>query len=107
MFRPQLGLSTDVMKDYMDRLESRWLSATDQATQDLLCAVGAYSVTSYAASLQGNEGFLLDLFVLQQHIVKGKLDAQDPHVVAPLLGRLKGELSDITCCFWPHKLLQV
>jgi hypothetical protein len=61
------------------------------AKKDLLCAVGAYSVTSYAASLPGNEGFLLDLFGLRQHIVKGKLDAQDPHVVAPLLGRLKGE----------------
>jgi hypothetical protein len=89
--RPQLGLSIDVMKEYMDRLEAKWLSVTDQDTQDLLCAVGAYSVTSYAASLRGNEGFLLDLFGLRQHIMKGKLDAQDPHVVAPLLGRLKGE----------------
>jgi hypothetical protein len=31
------------------------------------------------------------LFGLRQHILKGKFDVNDPHVVAPLLGRLKGE----------------
>jgi hypothetical protein len=56
-----------------------------------LCAVAAYSVLSYTASLRGNEGFLLDLFGLRQYILKGKHDPADPHVAAPLLGRLKGE----------------
>jgi hypothetical protein len=89
--RPQLGLSIGVMKEYMDRLESKWLVSIDDQERDLLCAVGAYSALSYAASLRGNEGFLLDLFGLRQHIAKGKHDLQDPHVTAPLLGRLKGE----------------
>jgi hypothetical protein len=35
--------------------------------------------------------FLLDLFGLCQHITKGKHDLEDPHMAAPLLGRLKGE----------------
>jgi hypothetical protein len=89
--RPQLGLSIDVMKEYLDRLNMRWLLATSTKEQDLIGAVGAYSALSYAASLRGNEGFLLDLFGLRQHIFKGKFDVNDPHVVAPLLGRLKGE----------------
>jgi hypothetical protein len=47
-----------------------------------------YVVCSFSA---GNEGFLLDLFGLRQHIVKGKHNLEDPHVAAPLLGQLKGE----------------
>ncbi len=69
----------------------RWLLATEPEDQDLLCAVAAYLVLSYGASLQGNEGFMLNLFGLRQHILKGKHDMTDPHVAAPLLGRLKGE----------------
>jgi hypothetical protein len=89
--RPQLGLSIDVMMEFMNRMEMRWQSTVDTLAQDLVGAVGAYSVLSYVASLRGNEGFLLDLFGLRQHIRKGKYDVDEPHVVAPLLGRLKGE----------------
>jgi hypothetical protein len=89
--RPQLGLSIEVMKEYMKRLESKWESTTDPEERDLFCAVAAYSVMTYASSLRGNEGFLLDLFGLRQNILKGKHDPTDPHVAAPLLGRLKGE----------------
>jgi hypothetical protein len=79
------------MKEYLVRLESRWLLSTDNQERDLLCAMGAYSVISYAASLRGNEGFLLDPFGLCQLIMKGKHDLEDPRVAAPLLGHLKGE----------------
>jgi hypothetical protein len=89
--RPHLGLPIHMMKDYLDRLERKWLVTNDEAERDLLCAVGAYSAISYTASMRGNEGFLLDLFGLRQHIVKGKHDLEDPHVAAPLLGQLKGE----------------
>jgi hypothetical protein len=51
--RPQLGLSIDVMKEYMDQIEMRWLLATEPEDQDLLCAVAAYLVLSYGASLRG------------------------------------------------------
>jgi hypothetical protein len=66
--RPQLGLSIGVMKEYMDRLKSKWLASIDDQEQDLLCAVRAYLALSYAALFHGNEGFLLDLFGLRQHI---------------------------------------
>jgi hypothetical protein len=89
--RPQLGLSIDVMMEYMDRLETKWLLTIDNEERSLLCGVAAYSAISYGASLRGNEGFLLDLFGLRQHINKGKHDWEHPHVAAPLLGRLKGE----------------
>jgi hypothetical protein len=80
------------MKKYMEWLETKWLSTTDPEKRDLFCVVGAYSVMTYTtASLIGNGGFLLDLFGLRQNILKGKHDPMDPHVVALLLGRLKGE----------------
>jgi hypothetical protein len=89
--QPQLGFSVEIMKEYMDRLEMRWLLEMDPVTQDLLCGLGAYLVVSYVPSPRGNKGFLMDLFGLRQHIHKGKHDVGDPHVVVPLLGMLKGE----------------
>jgi hypothetical protein len=89
--RPQLGLSIGVMLEYMARLVRRLQDATSEGERDLVCSVATYSVLTYASSLRGNEGFLLDLFGLRTHIDKGKNDPTDPHVVAPLLGRLKGE----------------
>jgi hypothetical protein len=88
---PQLGLSIDIMKEYMERLELKWLFAMDKEDQDSLCAVGAYSALSYAASLCGNKGILLDLHGLRLYIAKGKYDLDNPHVVGLLLGRLKRE----------------
>jgi hypothetical protein len=34
---------------------------------------------------------MLDAFGLRKNIAKGKYDRKHPHVVAPLLGRFKGE----------------
>jgi hypothetical protein len=65
--------------------------AAETGEQDLIGAVGVYSALSYAALLRGNKGFHLDLFGLRQHILKGKYNTKNPHVVTPLLGRLKGE----------------
>jgi hypothetical protein len=88
--RPQLGLAIDVMVEYLDCLEMKWLLTMDDEERSLLCGIAAYSAISYAASICGNEGFLLDLFGLRQHITKVKHDLKHPHVAAPLLGRLKG-----------------
>jgi hypothetical protein len=119
--RPQLGLSIQMMKEYLDHLERKWLLMNENAERDLLCAVGAYLAMLYAASLRGNEGFMLDLFGLRQHSVKGKPDLDDPPVVAPLLGRLDGEdgehhyhmllmtsvttKSGLKICFWLEQLV--
>jgi hypothetical protein len=86
---PQLGLSIGVMLEYMAQLKRRWQDATGEIERDLVCSVATYSVITYASSLRGNEEFLLDLFGLRTHIGKGKNDPTDPHVVAPLLERLK------------------
>jgi hypothetical protein len=87
----QLGLLIEVMKEYMDLIKMGWLLVTKPENQDLLCAIAAYYVISYAALLRGNKGLLLDLFGLRQHILKGKHNPTDPQVAAPLLGQLKGE----------------
>jgi hypothetical protein len=67
--RPKLGLSIEVMQEYMDRLEMQWILASDiMMEQDLIGAAGAYlDMSSYAALLRENKGFLLDLFGLRQH----------------------------------------
>jgi hypothetical protein len=88
---PQLGLSIEVMLEYMKRLDRMWLQAMDEKEINLICSVGAYSVITYASSLRGNAWFLLNLFGRRTHIAKCKHDPTHPHMVATLLGRLKGK----------------
>ena len=57
--------------------------------------VGLYLAMSFCLSLRGNEGFMLDLQGLIQHIMDGR-DRREkhPHVVFPLLGRFKNEVGE-------------
>jgi hypothetical protein len=46
----------------------------------------------FCASLQGNEGFLLDLYGLRLYLDEGREpQCSKPHVMAPLLGRFKNK----------------
>ena len=57
---------------------------------------GAAFVILFAAALQGGgKGFLLESSELDQKIMGGKMHAKHPHVVAPLMGRFKGEIREI------------
>ena len=59
-----------------------------------LSVARAYFVISYACSLRGNEGFMLDAGALIRYISKGSGQDDVPHVVVPLLGRFKNEVGE-------------
>jgi hypothetical protein len=77
----------------MEYFEVELRESDDLRERELLTSVGAYSVLSFVASLRGPEGFMLDLSMLLDKLHKGKVHA-DPHIVAPLLGRFKGETGE-------------
>ena len=57
--------------------------------------MGCYLIVSYACSLRGNEGFMMDFFGLRTHIKDGRSkNEEQPHVVIPLLGRFKNEVGE-------------
>ena len=88
--RPQFGISIQVMIELARRLEYEWLNSSPPPRDDILGAC-TYAHLCYCGSLRGNEGFQLDLGGLRSFIERGKFDSVHPHVVAPLLGRFKGE----------------
>jgi hypothetical protein len=51
--------------------------------------IGTYSVVTYAISLHGSEGFLLDLGGLWKYPVD--LNQPSNYVLIPLMGKVKGE----------------
>jgi hypothetical protein len=89
--RPQLGFSVEVMLVLLERLEERWRVLPGGILKDNTLGALVYSSISYTNALRGNEGFKLDLFGLRGHINRGNGHAKFPHVVAPLLGRFKGQ----------------
>ena len=90
---PDLALSIEVFGALMTEIQNEALESTGARLRHLL-SFGGYCTICFTASLRGNEGFLLDLRGLISHIQKGKHDLLQPHVVAPLLGRFKGETGE-------------
>ena len=93
--RPDLAMSMPVMKEMLWELEEMGKeNEVDAERQNLLVSVIAYATISYCGLLRGHEGFLVDLHGLRTHLNDGRLDAEDPHVVVPLLGRFKNEVGE-------------
>ena len=66
---------------------------TTRARKRFVVVLGLYLVMSFCLSLRGNEGFMLDLQGLIQHIMDGRSENERyPHVVFPLLGCFKNEV---------------
>ena len=89
--RSQLGISIEVLKETMNQLEQMKQEASEQEQSDKVAETLALVHLLFTGSLRGNEVLLLDLHGLRTHINKGKTNKNHPHVVAPLLGRFKGE----------------
>ena len=95
----------DLMSE--DAREAERLNCATDANE--LWKIGAYICTLTCASLQGHEGFYLDLAGVRKHLSKGRvgmipvglnrstvLKEEDclnlPHVIICLLGKFKGEM---------------
>lgn len=94
-YRPNLAMSVDVFKVLMEHLERRSTQSETEEERKRHTAVGACCIITYGAALRGNEGFMVDLKGLLDHLHHGKGDSLGPneaaHVVIPLLGKFKGE----------------
>jgi hypothetical protein len=121
VYKPDLAITLAVMGLYLQGIQLRMDQAPTEVERNLWTSVGAYSALCFCVSLQGNEGFFLDLHGLQLYINEGKGDqCLKPHVVAPLLGRFKNEVgeryhlvlltpvtsSGIRMCFWLELLIE-
>ena len=71
-----MALDPDILHLILSNLDNEWFNNdTSQQRKRLISMVGCYLVVSFACSLRGNEGFMMDLHGLISHIKDGKNDA--------------------------------
>ena len=85
--RSDLALDPRILHHILRMLKERInAEGVTYAEKRIATITGAYLIMSFVLSLRGNEGFMLDLQGLIQHINDGKDNTEHPHVVFPLLG---------------------
>jgi len=91
--KSDMALSIPILLRFMEVCKQEAQSRLGHE-QALYVGVGAYVVTSFCASLRGNEGFMMDLAGLRKYLDCGRDEGENSHVVVPLLGQFKGETGD-------------
>ena len=72
MSKANHGTSIEVLVKVIDHIRSDAEAAESTLVANELWKLGAYLTTCIAASLRGNEGFMMDLAAMRQHIDKGR-----------------------------------
>ena len=92
--KSDLALDPLILHSIINNLNNEWLDPTTSYDRKRwISVVGCYLLVSFACSLRGNEGFMIDFFGLRSHIMDGRFESEvEPHVVIPLLGRFKNEV---------------
>jgi hypothetical protein len=85
-----VAVSIEIMLALLRLLDVEAQTTLDPEKRRLMISVGAYCAKCYCCTLHGNEGFMMDLAGLRNHIDKGRTGPL-PHVMTPLLGRFKSE----------------
>ena len=91
--RSDMALDLRILKIILKHLEFEFNdSSTDPARLRWVVILATYLLICFLGSLRGNEGFMVELGGLIQHIYDGTGETEEyPHVVIPLLGRFKNE----------------
>ena len=88
-WRLDRAITPEVMKSLMTKIEDRLPGGNlDESFRRRLVMAGTYFAITYANSLRGPEGMLVDLGGLWKNLMKG-LDKH--YVIVALLGQVKGE----------------
>ena len=93
--RSNAGLSHLVLLKMINNVENnleREFLSEKEMRFNLMCIF--YIIVCFGASLRGCEGFMIERSDLISHNERGRHDPDIPHVVVPLLGRLKGETGE-------------
>jgi hypothetical protein len=88
------AVSAEIFKELLAGLDLDWAEVASDAARDKLIEFPDLLFFGYCCGLQGEEIMKVDVAGFLKYLITGSEHEECPHVVVPLLGRLKGETGD-------------
>lgn len=88
------ALAKDILIELLEDLEDDYLKASDQDSKDGIVYFANLLVIGYLNGLRGEEIMKVDSAGLLKYLDVGAEHEKYPHVIIPLIGRLKGETGE-------------
>jgi hypothetical protein len=88
------ALSVEIFRDMLDGLEREFLETTSDAAADSVTEFANLIIFGFCCGLRGEEIVKVDVAGFLKYLGVGAEHDECPHLVVPLLGRLKGEMGE-------------
>jgi hypothetical protein len=88
------ALSAEIFREILMEIECDWEDATTETARDQLAEFASVMIFGYCCGLRGEEIVKVDTAGFLKYLEAGREHDTCPHVVVPLLGRLKGETGE-------------
>jgi hypothetical protein len=88
------ALSKDLYMAMVAQLEEDWQDAYTDAEKDKIAVFANLLNFGYLCGLRGEEIMKTDISGFLKYLDVGAADEKNPHVIVPLIGRLKGETGE-------------
>jgi hypothetical protein len=92
--RSDFAITSDIVRALLDVLNEEWEDAIDWKAKTKIAEMAFVIVARYCCGLRGEEIVKINLAGLLKYLEVGKLDTACPHVIVPLIGRIKGETGE-------------
>jgi hypothetical protein len=88
------ALSVEIFRELLVDLEEEWMKATTDQGLDKIVEFANLLIFGYLCGLRGEEIVKVDVSGFLKYLDIGSQHPEFPHLVVPLLGRLKGEMGE-------------
>jgi len=92
--RSDFAISADIMNALLATLNEEWEDAASWESRAKIAEMAFVLVSGYCCGLRGEEIVKADLAGFLKYLEIGRQDAEHPHVIVPLIGRIKGETGE-------------
>jgi hypothetical protein len=92
--RSDFAVTADIMNALLVTLNEEWEDATTLETRAKVAEMAFVLVSGYCCGLRGEEIVKADLAGFLKYLEVGRQDVEHPHVIVPLIGRIKGETGE-------------
>jgi hypothetical protein len=92
--RSDFAVTAGIINALLNGLDEEWNDAPNWKMRLETVEMAFVLVSGYCCGLRGEEIMKIDLAGLLKYLEIGRQDAEHPHVIVPLLGRIKGETGE-------------